>query len=33
MPEPTFLLGAVAQLVRVPDCLSGGCRFDSGQPR
>lgn len=25
--------GAVAQLVRVPDCRSGGCRFDPGRPR
>ena len=28
-----FYIGAVAQLVRVPDCRSGGCRFKSGQPR
>ena len=25
--------GIVAQLVRVPDCLSGGCRFKSGRSR
>jgi hypothetical protein len=29
----TIQQGAVAQLVRVPDCRSGGCRFKSGQPR
>ncbi len=27
------LLGAVAQLVRVPDCRSGGCGFESRRPR
>ncbi len=26
-------LGAVAQLVRVPDCRSGGCGFESRPPR
>ena len=26
-------LGAVAQLVRAPDCLSGGCEFESRPPR
>ena len=26
-------LGAVAQLVRVPDCRSGGCGFKSRRPR
>ena len=26
-------LGAVAQLVRVPDCRSGGCGFESRRPR
>ena len=25
--------GAVAQLVRVPDCRSGGCGFESRRPR
>ncbi len=25
--------GAVAQLVRVPDCRSGGCGFESRPPR
>ena len=27
------LVGVVAQLVRVPDCRSGGCGFESRQPR
>ena len=26
-------LGGVAQLVRVPDCRSGGCEFESRRPR
>jgi hypothetical protein len=26
-------IGAVAQLVRVPDCRSGGCGFESRRPR
>ena len=29
----TIQQGAVAQLVRVLDCRSSGCRFKSGQPR
>jgi hypothetical protein len=28
-----FVDGDVAQLVRVPDCRSGGCGFDSRRPR
>ena len=26
-------IGGVAQLVRVPDCRSGGCGFESRRPR
>ena len=32
-PWPTAPEGAVAQLVRVPDCRSGGCGFESRPPR
>ena len=31
--EPANIRGAVAQLVRVPDCRSGGCGFESRPPR
>src|SRR5438874_3162928 len=27
------IVGGVAQLVRVPDCRSGGCGFESRRPR
>jgi hypothetical protein len=32
-PGWTCTYGGVAQLVRVPDCRSGGCGFDSRRPR
>ena len=28
-----YCFGDVAQLVRVPDCRSGGCGFESRRPR
>jgi hypothetical protein len=31
-PVPTFFMVAVAQLVRVPDCDSGGRGFETRQP-
>ena len=32
-PAPAIDFAGVAQSVRVPDCLSGGCGFESHHPR